>query len=418
MPALCLCFSIHEPYQLRRYTVFDMGQSSVYEDDDRNCEALLRAARLCYLPACDLLLKLVRRYEGAFAVSLSISGTALDLFEQYTPEVTESLCALAETGCVEFVAETSAHSLAFLYSREEFDRQVKAQCARIKGLFGKKPTAFMHTECVYNNDLAAALQQLGFKTALAEGADHVLGWRSPNWVYRPVSGPKMNLLLRNAGLSDDLGQRFGDRSWSGWPFTAERFAAWVHSLGDKSDVINIFTDFHMFGLRHARESGIFDFMEALPEALLADGRFRFATPCSIAGKCAPAGDVDVPQFMSWEDHGHDLTSWLGNDMQKDAIHALYGLAARVRASGDKMLLHDYERLQTADHFRHMSTKWFSGPREDRPNPFDSPYDAYITYMNVLADFELRLDAAELVGKTSKSRRASRSHVSSGTGASA
>ena len=418
MPALCVCFTIHEPYQLRRYTVFDMGQSSVYEDDDRNCEAVLRASRLCYLPACEMLLKLVRRFEGAFVVSLCVSGTALDLFEQYAPEVTESLCALAATGCVEFVAETSAHSLAFLYSREEFDRQVKAQSARIKSLFGKKPTAFMHTECVFNNDLAAALQQHGFKTALAQGTDHVLGWRSPNWVYRPVSAPKMQLLLRNATLSDDLSLRFGDRTWSGWPLTADKYASWLHSLADAADIINIYNDIHMFGLRHAPDTGILDFMAALPTALLADNRFSFVTPTSLPAKIKPAGDVDVPQFMSWEDNGNDLTSWLGNDMQKDAIHALYGLAARVRACGDKMLLHDYARLQTADHFRYMSTRWFSGPRNDRPNPFDSPYDAYITYMNVLADFELRLDAAELAHKTVKPRRASRSRLSSGTEASA
>ena len=418
MPALCLCFTIHEPYQLRRYTVFDMGQSSVYEDDDRNCEAVLRAARLCYLPACEMLLKLVRRFEGAFVVSLCVSGTALDLFEQYAPEVTESLCALAATGCVEFVAETSAHSLAFLYSREEFDRQVKAQSARIKSLFGKKPTAFMHTECVFNNDLAAALQQLGFKTALAQGTDHVLGWRSPNWVYRPVSAPKMQLLLRNATLSDDLSLRFGDRTWSGWPLTADKYASWLHSLADTADIINIYNDIHMFGLRHAPDTGILDFMAALPAALLADSRFSFVTPTSLPAKLKPAGEVDVPQFMSWEDNGNDLTTWLGNDMQKDAIHALYSLAARVRASGQKMLLHDFERLQTADHFRYMSTRWFSGPRQDRPNTYDSPYDAYITYMNVLADFELRLDAAELASKTVKTRRASRSSLSSGTGASA
>ena len=418
MPALCLCFTVHEPYQLRRYTVFDMGQSSVYEDDDRNCEAVLRASRLCYLPACEMLLKLVRRFEGAFVVSLCVSGTALDLFEQYAPEVTESLCALAATGCVEFVAETSAHSLAFLYSREEFDRQVKAQSARIKSLFGKKPTAFMHTECVFNNDLAAALQQHGFKTALAQGTDHVLGWRSPNWVYRPVSAPKMQLLLRNAALSDDLSLRFGDRTWSGWPLTADKYASWLHSLADAADIINIYNDIHMFGLRHAPDTGILDFMAALPAALLADSRFSFVTPSSLPAKLKPAGEVDVPQFMSWEDNGNDLTSWLGNDMQKDAIHALYGLAARVRACGDKMLLHDYARLQTADHFRYMSTRWFSGPRNDRPNPFDSPYDAYITYMNVLADFELRLDAAELAHKTVKPRRASRSRLSSGTEASA
>lgn len=415
MPALCLCFNIHESYLLRRYTVFDMGQSSVYEDDDRNCEAVLRAARLCYLPAGELLLRLVRRYEGAFVVSLCVSGTALDLFEQYAPEVMETLCALAATGCVEFVSETSAHSLAFLYSREEFDRQVKAQNARLKSLFGKKPQTFMNTECVFNNDLAVALQQLGFKTVLADGAEHVLGWRSPNWMYRPVSGPRMRLLLRNAGLSDDMGLRFGDRAWNNWPLTAEKFASWCRSLADSSDIINIFNDLHVFGLRNGRDSGIFDFLETLPEALLRDGRFSFATPRSLAGKMGPVGEVDVPQFMSWEEKGHDLTSWLGNDMQKDAIHALYSLAVRVRACGDKVLSHDYERLQTADHFRHMSTKWFSGPHADRPNPFGSPYDAYITYMNVLADFELRLEAVE---QKKKRRGRSRNSVRSGTGASA
>ena len=276
----------------------------------------------------------------------------------------------------------------------------------------------MHTECVFNNDLAAALQQHGFKTALAQGTDHVLGWRSPNWVYRPVSAPKMQLLLRNAALSDDLSLRFGDRTWSGWPLTADKYASWLHSLADTADIINIYNDIHIFGLRHAPDTGILDFMAALPAALLADSRFSFVTPTSLPAKLKPAGEVDVPQFMSWEDNGNDLTSWLGNDMQKDAIHALYGLAARVRACGDKILLHDYERLQTADHFRYMSTRWFSGPRNDRPNPFDSPYDAYITYMNVLADFELRLDAAELAHKTVKPRRASRSRLSSGTEASA
>ena len=228
----------------------------------------------------------------------------------------------------------------------------------------------------------------------------------------------MQLLLRNASLSDDMGLRFGDRTWSGWPLTADKFALWLHNLASNADVVNIFNDMHIFGLRHTLDSGIFDFMAALPEALLADNRFRFVTPASLPAKLKPAGDVDVPKFMSWEDNGNDLTSWLGNDMQKDAIHALYSLAARVRACGDKILLHDYERLQTADHFRHMSTRWFSGPRQDRPNPFDSPYDAYIIYMNVLADLELRLDAAELAGKTGKTRRASRSSLSSGTGASA
>ena len=332
MPALCLCFNIHEPYQFRRYTVFDMGQSSVYEDDDRNCETMLRAARLCYLPAAEMLLRLVRRHEGAFAVSLCVSGTALDLFEQYTPEVTESLCALAATGCVEFVAETSAHSLAFLYSREEFDRQVKAQSARIKKLFGKKPTTFMHTECVFNNDLAAALQQLGFKTALAEGADQVLGWRSPNWVYRPVSGPKMNLLLRNTALSDDMGLRFGDRGWSDWPLTADKFASWCHSLGDKADVINIYNDFHVFGLRHGQDSGIFDFMSALPEALLAaktaaqpEQAQASKQNASAAPAVEPKAHADHDEHAGHDEHGGHAdmdASFTFECAQPEALHGM------------------------------------------------------------------------------------------------
>lgn len=403
MPALCLCFKIHEPYLLRRYTVFDMGQNSIYEDDDRNCDTLLRAARLCYLPANDMMMGLVRRFKKDFSVSFSISGTALDLFEQYAPEVLDSFAALAATGNVEFVAEPSAHSLAFLYSREEFDHQVKAHSARLKALFGKKPVTFKNTECVYNNDLAAALQQLGFKNILAEGADHVLGWRSPNWLYRPASAPKMGLLLRNTSLSGDMGLRFSNRSWNAWPLTAEKFASWCHSLAGTADIINICNDYHIFGLRHSRETGIFDFMEALPQAVLQDSRFSFATPAVAAKKLKPVGEVDVPQFMSWDDEGQDLTSWLGNDMQKDAIHTLYSLAPRVRTCSNKGLQRDYERLQTADHFHHMSTKWYGSSFADRPNPFGSPYDAYIAYMNVLADFELRLDA---LGQNKKPRRTS------------
>lgn len=394
MPALCLNFKIHEPYRFRRYTVFDMGQNSIYEDDDRNCDALLHAARQCYLPANDVLLRCLRRYKD-FAVSFSISGVALDMFEQYAPEVIESFRALAETGRAEFTAETYAHSLAFLYSREEFDRQVREQCARVKALFGKKPVSFKNTDCIYNNDLAAALQQLGFRTVLAEGADHVLGWRSANYVYQPATAPKMALLLRNIGLSRDLGVRFGDRSWDQWPLTADKFAAWCHAQADNAEVISILHDYHIFGLRHRAETGIFDFLQALPGAVLADRRFRFVTPATAAKAYKPVGQVDVPQFMSWDEQGSDLTAWLGSDMQKDAIHALYALAPRVRACADAAMLRDFERLQTADHFHHMSTKWFSsdGP-EDRPNPFGNPYDAYITFMNVLADFELRLQAAE------------------------
>ena len=292
------------------------------------------------------------------------------------------------------MAETGPHSLAFLYSRDEFDLQVKEHCARIKRLFGKKPVTFRNTEFFYNNDLPVALEKLGFKVVLAEGADHVLGWRSPNYVYRPVSTPNMSLLLRNISLSADIGLRFSDHGWNQWPLTAEKYADWCHSVADSAELINIFNDYHCFGLRHSGETGIFDFMEALPAAVLSRKDFRFTTPAEAVKKIEPVGEIDVPEFMSWDDEGRDLTAWLGNDMQKDAIHALYALAPRVRKVNAPDLTHDFERLQTSDHFRYISTKWFADFLSDRPNPFNSPYDAYITYMNVLADFEMRLTAAE------------------------
>lgn len=394
MPALCLCYEVHEPYRLRRYTVFDMGQNSVYEDDDRNCDILLHTARTCYLPMNDLLLKMFRRYGKDFRLTFCISDTALDQFEQYAPEVLESFQAVAETGNVEFAAETGPHSFAFLYSREEFIRQVEENAKRVKKLFGKKPVTYRNAELVYNNDLAACLGGMGFKAVLAEGAEHVLGWRSANYVYTPVSAPDMRLFMRNVPLSVDIGRRFADQSWDQWPLTAEKFASWIHGQKD-AEVINIFNDYHVFGLRNPASSGIFDFMAALPEAVLANRDFSFATISEAAKKFKPVAEIDVPEFMSWDDAGRDLNSWLGNDMQKDAIHTLYGLTERVRklnAAPD--IARDFERLQTVDHFHNMSTKWFTVFSPDRPNPFPSPYDAYIAYMNVLADLEMRVGAAE------------------------
>lgn len=393
MPAVCLCYVVHEPYRLRHYTVFDMGQNSIYEDDDRNCDILLHIARVCYLPANDLMLKLIQRYGKDFRFTLCISGTALDQFEQYAPEVLQSFQALADTGCVEFAAETMPHSLSFLYSREEFINQTEEHAKRVKRLFGKKPSTFRNAELVYNNDMAACLNELGFKTVLAEGAEHVLGWRSPNFVYNPAGIPQMRLLLRNIPLSVDLGSRFNDRSWNQWPLMAETYAGWIHAMKD-AETINIYNDYHIFGLRNPAESGIFDFMDALPGAVLADPDFHFSTASEVSKRLKPVGEIDVPEFMSWDDEARDLNAWLGNDMQKDAIHALYALAERVRALNVPQILHDFERLQTSDHFHNMSTKWFEVVLKDRSNPFPSPYDAYIAYMNVLADLEMRVAAAE------------------------
>lgn len=394
MPALCLCYKVHEPFRLRRYTVFDIGQSSLYEDDDANCDALLYAARNCYLPMNDLMLKAVRQHKGAFKVAFSISGTALDQFEQYAPEIIDGFKALADTGCVEFMAETGPHSLAFLYSKTEFKRQVQNHSQRLHELFGQKPVTFRHTEFVYNNDLAAVLAEEGFNVVLAEGADHILGWRSPNYLYAPISAPKMRLLLRNSSLSEDIGLRFSNKDWSAWPLTADKFAAWCGELDDAGDIINIFNEYRAFGLRHKADSGIFDFLAALPDAVLRRGDCHFVTPSEAMQEFKAVGTLDVPEFMSWADEERDLTAWLGNDMQKDAIHEVYALTKRVQALSDADLLRDFEHLQTSDHFHYISTKWFAGQLPDRAGPFASPYDAYITYMNVLADFELRLTAAE------------------------
>ena len=394
MPAICLCYEVHEPYRLRHYTVFDMGQNSIYEDDDRNCDILLHTARVSYLPMNDLIMRLIRRFGKDFRLTFCISGTALDQFEQYAPEVLESFQALAETGNVEFACESNPHSLAFLYNREEFIRQTEEHAKRIKRLFGKKPTTYRNAELVYNNAMAECLNELGMKTVLAEGAEHVLGWRSANYVYTPLNLPQMRLLLRNVGLSMDIGRRFNDPAWNQWPLTAEKYASWIHAMND-AEVINIFNDYHVFGLRNSADTGIFAFMEALPGAIM-EGHpdFYFATCSEVSKKLKPVGEIDAPEFMSWDDAGRDLSSWLGNDMQKDAIHDIYKLTERVRALNDADLNRDFERLQTADHFHNMSTKWFTIFAPDRPNPFPSPYDAYIAYMNVLSDFEMRVRAAE------------------------
>ncbi len=394
MPSVCFYFQVHQPYRLRRYTVFDLGQNSLYENDDLNCDTLLRVARASYLPMNDLLLKLFRRHGRRFKVGFSISGTALDQFEQYAPELIDSFKALADTGCVEFLGETYGHSLAFLYSRDEFARQVEQHATRIRELFGQTPRVFRNTELIYDNNLAKTVEDMGYTAILAEGADHVLGWRSPNFVYQPSNCLKLKLLLRNYGLSDDISFRFEDRQWSEWPLTADTFAGWCHSVNGAGETINLFMDYETFGEHHRADTGIFQFMEALPDAVLAHPDFVFRTPGEVSDACPPVAKIDVPQFMSWADAERDLTAWLGNDMQKDAIHALYALETQVAATDNAELRESWTRLQTSDHFYYMCTKWFADADVHKYfNPFGSPYDAYIAYMNVLADFELRVRAA-------------------------
>lgn len=400
MPAVCFYFQVHQPYRLRPYTFFDIGANPFYEDEDANCDILLKVARKCYLPMNDVLLELVRRHEGRFNISFSLSGTAIDQFEEYAPEVLESFQALARTGCVEFLDETYCHSLSFLFSRGEFRNQVLRHRKRIEDLFGQSPRVFRNTELIYNNDVAREVEALGYDAILAEGADHVLGWRSPNWLYQPAGCTRLKLLLKNYALSDDIAFRFSNRDWPEWPLTAEKFAAWAHAVNTQGDLINLFMDYETFGEHQWASTGIFDFMRALPEAILRHPDFSFKTPSEAADSLAPRARLDVPQYMSWADAERDLTAWLGNDMQHDAIHALYACEAQVRALDDADVTRAWRRLQTSDHFYYMCTKWFSdGDVHKYFNPYGTPYDAYINFMNVLADFRLRLDARAPAGET-------------------
>lgn len=399
MPAVNLHFALHHPYRLRRYTVFDLGQNSFYEDDDHNCDSVLYAASQCYLPLNDLLLKLIARNGKDFKVSLSLSGVALEQLEQYAPEVIDTFKALAATGCVEFLAEPYSHSLACIYSRGEFARQVALHSARIKELTGKAPNVFRNTELIYNNDIAAAVEGMGFAGILADGADHMLGWRSPNYVYTPTGCGKIKLLLNNYSLVDNVRLRFDERAWDQWPLTADKFAGYCKAQGDEAAVINLFFDYDTFGLLHTAESGIFAFLEYLPEALRAAGDFRFLTMSEVLKKCPAVDEVDVPMYVPWHDRDRDLNIWLGNDMQKDAIHALYDLQPWAENLESEDLRQNWLRLQSAEHFAWMCTKWFNSdasagsPLGALRSPYASPYDAYINYMNVLADFSLNLKAA-------------------------
>ena len=389
MASVCFYFQVHQPFRLRRYSVFDSDAN--YFDDYKNAEVCRKVASRCYLPTNRLMLDLVRRYGKDFAVSYSITGVALEQFERWAPEVVDSFRALVDTGQVELLAETFYHSLAFLYSREEFREQVMAHTARMAEVFGVRPKVFRNTELIYNNDLAHFVEGLGFTGITAEGADHILGYRSPTFVYRPVGADRIRLLLKNYRLSDDIAFRFSDRSWPEWPLRAETFAEWVDQVNGNGYVVNLFMDYETFGEHQWADSGIFSFMEHLPERILAGGKNNFMTLSAAVAAYEPVAELDIPHMVSWADMERDLSAWLGNAMQSNALHELYRMEDEVKAVGDPDLLHDWRRLQTSDHFYYMCTKWFAdGDVHKYFNPYESPYDSYINFMNVLDNLRSRL----------------------------
>ncbi len=390
MTSVVLYFQVHQPWRLRRYTFFDIGRDSAYFDDALNVAILRRVADRCYLPVNRLLLREIERSEGAFRCAFSVSGTALEQMETWTPEVVESFRALAATGCVEFLAETSHHSLAFLGDRDEFRAQVAAQRTTVERLIGTVPKGFRNTELVLHDDVARAVEELGFDVLLGEGADHVLGFRDPHRVYRPSGCERLKLLLRSYRFSDDIAFRFSDRGWSEWPLSPEKFAGWLAELPAAADCVGLFMDYETAGEHQWADSGILDFLAALPRALRAHRRFRFATPSEAAAQAAAREVVAVPGVTSWADAERDLSAWLGNEMQRAAHAALYELLPAVRACGDPRVLDDWRRLSTSDHVYYMSTKYASdGDVHAYFSHWDTPHDAFIAFMNVLEDLERR-----------------------------
>ncbi len=394
MKSICLYFQVHQPYRLRTYRFFDIGHKADYYDDYANRYIMQQVAEKCYLPANEVILSLIKRLGSDFKVSYSISGMALEQFEKYTPKVIKSFQKLADTGSVEFLAETWAHSLASLNNKQEFNEQVRMHTKKVKELFGQKPVTFRNTELVYSNDIGDMVYDLGFRTMLTEGAKHVLGWKSPNLLYCSASNPKLKLLLKNFQLSDDIAFRFSERNWSEWPLTAEKFVGWLQKINERDEVVNLFMDYETFGEHQWAETGIFDFLKSFPEYAIKHGGFRFKTPAELASELQPVAQLNVPYPISWADEERDLTAWLGNEMQDEAFDKLYQLNAKIKRTKDEDLIKTWRYLQTSDHFYYMCTKWFSdGDVHKYFNPYSSPYDAFINYMNVLSDLYIRVEKA-------------------------
>lgn len=392
--SLCLYFQIHQPTRLRLYRFFDIGKDSHYYDDFTNRTILKRVAEQCYLPMNNLLLDLVKSCNGAFRVAFSVSGSVLEQFERYAPEVIESFRKLADTGCVEFLCETYYHSLASLISPSEFAHQVRKHKQAIQHYFGVTPVTFRNTELIYSDSIGEAVYDMGFTTMLAEGARHILGWRSPDFVYVNDRQENLKLLLRNYTLSDDIAFRFSNKSWSDWPLTGDKYLSWLKNeiATSQGDVINLFMDYETFGEHQSASSGIFDFMRYLPGVVIADGTFAFRTPSEAAAASAPISSLEVAEPTSWADEERDVTAWLGNELQQEAYNKLYGMYEKVAILNNPALFNDFGHLQESDHFYYMCTKFFSdGEVHKYFNPYNTPYEAFINYMNVLSDFIIRVN---------------------------
>ncbi len=396
MASICFYFQVHQPLRIKKYRFFDIGKEHHYfndhsESDLNNDKILKKVAQKSYLPTNKLLLELIHRYPD-FRVSFSFSGIFLEQAEKKFPAVIKSFQDLVATGQVEILSETYYHSLSFLYSLDEFQYQVRKHREKIKELFGVEPKIFRNTELIYNNRLAKTVEQMGYEGILAEGADHILDWRSPNFLYRPKGASQIKLFLKNYRLSDDIAFRFSQKSWKEYPLTAPKFAYWLEAHNGNGEIINLFMDYETFGEHQWEDTGIFNFLRQLPEEVYKKKNLDFVTPQEALKRYNPVGDLDYPQFVSWADTERDLSAWRSNDMQKEALAKVYSLERKIKKTKDKQLQEDWRRMQTSDHFYYMCTKWWNdGDVHKYFSPYDSPYDAFISFMNALNDIKLRCD---------------------------
>jgi alpha-amylase len=392
--AIVLYLHVHQPYRIRHYSVFDTGSrhdyfDAAYEDDTSNERILQKVAEKSYIPTNRHLLELLNENPG-FKLSLSITGTVIEQLERWSPEALQSFKELAATGRVEIVAETYHHSLAFFYSRSEFEMQVDMHRRKIQEVFGQTPRVFRNTELAYNNDLAYWAENAGYKGILAEGWDPILDWRSPNYVYQPTYTENIRLLMKNYKLSDDIAFRFGDSNWAEYPLTADKFSHWLSEDPDGTN-FNLFMDYETFGEHQWHESGIFGFLEHLPKEWLKTNEHSFMTVSEVIDSFDPVGQIDMPNTVTWADTERDLSAWLGNSMQSTAIGSIYKYRKQILDTGDLSLIDDWRRLQTSDHYYYMCTKWFNdGDIHAYFSPYTTPYEAYMNFMNAYRDIQFRL----------------------------
>ncbi len=382
--------------------MFDIGMDNSYFNADgdsvlNNRKVLEKVSQKSYLPANKIFLELLEKHPE-FKISFSFSGVFLEACEAFYPEVLESFKKLIDTKRVEVLAETYYHSLSFIYSPQEFRRQVQLHRNKIKKLFRVEPKIFRNTELIFNNDLAYEAEGLGFDGILAEGVDKILDWRSPNFIYKSNGAKNIKLLLKNYRLSDDIAFRFSAKDWSEYPLTAEKFAAWVYALEGNADIVNLFLVYETFGEHQWEDTGIFEFLKNLPDQLLKNPKVEFVTPSEAVKKLEVVGSLNIPNFVSWADIERDLSAWVDNPMQKDALKKLYELENLILESADEKLIDDWRKLQTSDHFYYMFTKYFAdGDVHKYFNPYDSPYEAFISFMNVLVDLKMRVENRKLAG---------------------